>query len=85
MTKSAAVVAFFALALVWYMWRYIKRSLQHLEDDDIRDFMENRMSERDRKHTREHLLSCGECKARLDELCGEARKPAPERWLKRRF
>jgi ABC-type nickel/cobalt efflux system permease component RcnA len=85
MSKSAAIVAFFALALVWYMWRYIKRSLQHLDDDDLRDFLENRMSARELKHTREHLLSCEECKARLDELSGEAHKPAPDRWLKRRF
>ena len=85
MSTSTLVVITFALALVWYMWRRIKGNLEHLDDEDIDDFLANRLSEGDRKKAREHLLRCPACKLRFDEMTKESQKMKPERWLKRRF
>ena len=85
MTTEIQVLIFFAIGVLWYMWRRIKRSLQHLEDSELRDFIQNRLGKNDLKRVREHLLSCDQCKDRLDEIQKETHRPNPDRWLKRRF
>lgn len=85
MSTELIALIFFALGLMWYMWRRMRGSYRHLDDDDIRDFLEGRMGEQARRETREHLLHCEGCKIRLDELQKEAKRMAPDRWLKRRF
>ncbi len=85
MSTSTLMVITFALAVVWYMWRRIKPNLTCLDDEDIDDFLANRLSEKERKQVREHLLRCPACKLRLDEMTKQAQKMKPERLLKRRF
>lgn len=85
MSTSALGVVFFALGLIWFMWRRIKGNLDHLEDEDIEDFLSKRLSEKEQKQVREHLLRCPACKLRMDELTKKAQKVKPDRWLKRRF
>lgn len=85
MSTSALGVVVFALGIIWFMWRRIKGNLEHLDDEDIKDFLEKRLSEKELKQVREHLLRCPACKLRLDELSKQAHKTKPDRWLKRRF
>lgn len=85
MDLSILLVASFGLALVWFMWRAMKGNTKHLTEDELSDFLSNRMEGRKLKHTREHLLSCDECKTLLDELTEFSHKPKPDRLLKRRF
>lgn len=85
MTSSALYLVFFAMGIIWLMWRRIKLNLDHLDDDDIDDFLSKRLHGKALKQAREHLLRCPACKLRLDELTKEAQKVKPDRWLKRRF
>jgi hypothetical protein len=85
MSIEMLALIFFAIGILWYIWRNIRGSYHHLDDDDIRQFLEGRMSKKDERETREHLLQCPECKARMDEIQKEAKRMAPDRWLKRRF
>ena len=85
MGTEALSVVIFALSIMWFMWSRIKQNLDHLDDDDINDFLANRMGEGERRIAREHLLRCPACKLRLDELTKKAQKVKPERLLKRRF
>ncbi len=85
MTLEIQLLILFALGMLWYMWRRIKGSLQHLEDNEMRDFIQKRLGKNDLKRVREHLLSCEECKDRLDEIQKEPHRPSPDRFLKRRF
>lgn len=85
MSTAAAVVCLVVLLLLWRMWRYIKGTLRHLEDDELMNFLEKRMSGNQLKQTREHILQCETCKERLDELTKNPIKMAPDRLLKRRF
>lgn len=85
MSTKVTMVVMFALALAYYMWRRIKGSLEHLEDEDIEEFLSKRLSDKEQKKVREHLLRCEECKLRMDELTKHAQKIKPDRWLKRRF
>lgn len=84
-TSGNIIVLGFALAIIWRIWRGIKPNLQHLADEELDDFLANRMTGKTLKYAREHLLRCEECKERLDELTSVAQKMKPERWLKRRF
>lgn len=85
MSTEALIVVVFALSVIWFMWRQIKGTLQHLDDDDLDNFLSNRMGEKELKRTREHLLQCESCKLRLDEMTKYSQKIKPDRWLKRRF
>lgn len=85
MDINSIIVLGFALAIIWFIWRGIKPNLRHLDDNDLNDFLANRMGGQELKYTREHLLRCEECKQRMDELTSETQKMKPERWLKRRF
>ncbi|MEL6658220.1 MAG: zf-HC2 domain-containing protein [Bacteroidota bacterium] len=85
MSTSTLMVITFALSIVWYMWRRIKNNLTCLDDEDIDDFLSNRLSEKEQKQVREHLLRCSACKMRFDEMTKQAQKMKPERLLKRRF
>ena len=85
MSTSTLMVITFALSIVWYMWRRIKNNLTCLDDEDIDDFLSNRLSEKEQKQVRELLLRCSECKMLFDEMTKQAQKITPERLLKRRF
>lgn len=85
MTTGALIVCTFALALFWMFWRSIRSSLACLEDQEIEDFLAERLGPSDLKRVREHLLQCDECKERLDEMTRQAQKRKPDRLLKRRF
>ena len=85
MSTSIILVATFTLALVWFMWRGMKGNIQHLTEEELSDFLSNRLEGRKLKHTREHLLRCDECKELLDELTRFSQKHKPDRLLKRRF
>ena len=85
MSDTALYVIMTALSIIWFMWRRIKGNLDHLEDEDIQDFLAKRLSDKELKQVREHILRCPACKLRLDELSKEAHKMKPDRWLKRRF
>ena len=49
MSTNTLMVITFALSIAWYMWRRIKNNLACLDDEDIDDFLANRLSEKDRK------------------------------------
>jgi hypothetical protein len=85
MSTGALIVVVFALSVLWFMWRQIKGNLVHLDEEDLDNFLSNRMGEKELKRTREHLLRCESCKLRLDEMTKKAQKIKPDRWLKRRF
>lgn len=85
MKSELLLLSLFALMLAWTMWRWIKGNLKHLSEQDIDDFLANRMGEKELKHTREHLLQCDECKDLLDEISKIPQKHKPDRLLKRRF
>jgi len=85
MSSEALIVVTFALSVLWFMWRQIKGNLVHLDDDDLDNFLSNRMGEKELKRAREHLLRCDSCKLRLDEMTKKSQKIKPDRWLKRRF
>ena len=85
MSWHLQLLLLFALGLIWRMWRWIKASRTHLTDQELLDFVENRQSGQQLKHTREHLLHCEECKDRLDEIQRAGHRPQPDRWMKRRF
>ena len=85
MKSELLLLSLFALALIWIIWRWIKGNLRHLSEQDIEDFLTNRMGRKELKHTREHLLQCNECKKLLDDISKEPQKHKPDRLLKRRF
>ena len=85
MKRELLILALFALGMAWIMWRWIKGNLNHLSEQDIDNFLTNRMSEKELKHAREHLLQCNECKELLDSISKMPQKHKPDRLLKRRF
>lgn len=85
MKSELLILALFAMGMIWVMWRWIKGSLQHLSEQEIDDFLANRMGGKELKHAREHLLQCDECKDLLDEISKIPQKHKPDRLLKRRF
>ncbi len=85
MKSELSILALFAVGLAWIMWRWIKGNSNHLSEEDINDFLTNRMDGNALKHAREHLLKCDECKTLLDEISKNSQKHKPDRLLKRRF
>lgn len=85
MDTGLAIGTMAILLVMWRIWRAIKANMRHLTEEDIEDFLTNRMSEQELRYTREHLLKCEDCKELLDEVSKQAQKQKPERLLKRRF